>query len=473
MIKRKYDVVLVGAGIMSVTLAVLIKKISPKTSIAIIERLGVAGYESSEAFNNAGTGHSGFCELNYDLEKAVKTFRSFEISKQFWAYLVNQGEISASFLHHVPHVSYVDNEKDVLYLKKRHEEFSKHPFFKDIEFSEDFFKLVEWIPVIVSGRPSPEKLGAATYANRGYDVDFGKLTVELANLAKSLGVEFFYHTEVLDIYSDNGKRVWDLRLKEVKRETTVVGRFVFIGAGGATLNLLEKTGAKGVKSYGGFPVKGKWLISKYDPAVERHFAKVYGKPASGSPPMSVPHLDTRIIRGEKYLIFGPFAGFSTSFLKYGSWKDFFRSITLRNVFTIAESGLRNLSLIVYLTKEVCRGKKGKFRLLKKFYPRLKNTGYWLEEEAGQRVQTIKRREGKAHIEFGTELYVSPNKRLAALLGASPGASTSVYEMLRVLQSSHFYMPEFQEKIVEMIPGMKKGISDEEFLRISEEYTRNI
>ena len=179
---KEVDVVLIGAGIMSATLGTLINELHPKASIEIFERLDEVAAESSDAWNNAGTGHSALCELNYtpekpdgsiDITKAIKIAESFEVSKEFWSYLVDQKLIDRPdrFIRSIPHMSFVFGEKNVEFLRKRHATMSQHHLFKGMEYSEDHETLKKWIPLIMEGRDPQEKL-AATKIDIGTDVDF-------------------------------------------------------------------------------------------------------------------------------------------------------------------------------------------------------------------------------------------------------------------------------------------------------------
>ncbi|HYC27994.1 MAG TPA: malate:quinone oxidoreductase, partial [Chitinophagaceae bacterium] len=336
------DVVLIGAGIMSATLGMLLKELQPGITIHIIERLDSAAAESSDAWNNAGTGHSAFCELNYtpekedgsiDTSKAVKIAESFEVSKQFWTYLVENNIIQppGSFIHSIPHMSFVWGEKNVSYLRKRYDALRQCHLFRDMEFSNDAEKIAQWIPLVMEGRTLNEPV-AATKMDLGTDVNFGALTRCMFDCLKkrdSIGLHF--NLEVRDIDKKNGQ--WHIKTKNIQSGDTLLfeSKFVFIGAGGGSLPLLLKSGIEEAKGYGGFPVSGQWLRCTNENIVNQHFAKVYGTAKVGSPPMSVPHLDTRWIKGKQELLFGPYAGFTTRFLKHGSVMDLFKSIKLSNL----------------------------------------------------------------------------------------------------------------------------------------------
>lgn len=471
-LKKHYDAILVGGGIMSSTLAVLLKELDPFMKILVIEKNKTNIEESTGGMNNAGTGHQGFCELNYtpmdengniDIKKAIKVCESFEKSKQFWAYLKDKGHIGQEFIHSVPHMSVVHGQKDVEFLRKRYSEMKQICLFSAMEFSEDFDEISKWAPLITKGRDKSIPI-AATRMQRGTDINFGQLASDI--LWRIPGVDIVHEQKVVDI-NKTGK-MWFVTLGNKKIFTS---DFVFIGAGGATLTLLQKSGIAEASQYGGFPVSGQWLVCDNPEVVKLHKAKVYGKPSIGAPPMSVPHLDTRYVDDKKVLLFGPYAGFSTKFLKGGSWLDLFKSITLKNIGTILSAGARNIPLTKYLIKEIFRSNKNKFNMLKEYYPEARPED-WKLSVAGQRVQTIKNVNGKGEIEFGTEIVTSADGSLAALLGASPGASTSVKVMLDVIEKCFKdKMPGWKDKLNEMIPSHSKPLhEDPEFYQEIEDYT---
>lgn len=449
---KKYDVFLIGGGIMSTTLGTLINHLEPSWKIGLTEKLDSHAKESSGSFNNAGTGHSGFCELNYSVEKAIAVCEAFEQSKQFWSYLVSKGRIKNNFIHSVPHISFVQGQENIDQLKERWSKLKESCLFSDMEFTQEYSKLKQWMPLVMHSRRTNTPI-AATRMQRGVDVDFGALTDDLIQYLKEHGTDIFYNTEVLDI--ERIKDGWRVITNKEVFET----KFLFIGAGGAALTLLEKTGIPEVKGYGGFPVSGQFLMCDNPEVVEKHQAKVYGKPEIGAPPMSVPHLDTRIIDGKKVLLFGPYAGFSPKFLKSGHWTDFFKSLRLSNIFVILSAGLRNLGLSKYLFKEVTKSHKARFKTLLSYYPNA-DIKDWKLIVAGQRVQVIKRDKGIPTIEFGTEIVKSQDGSLAALLGASPGASTSVKVMIDLLEEC---FPEnweyWSESLKSMIPSHDEALNN--------------
>ncbi|WDF70735.1 malate:quinone oxidoreductase [Sphingobacterium oryzagri] len=476
--KSEVDVVLIGAGIMSATLGTLINELSPDINIEIVERLDLVAAESSDAWNNAGTGHSALCELNYTPEqadgsvkiaKAIDIAEQFEISKQFWTYLVEQDILKnpSEFIRQVPHMSAVFGEKDVNFLRTRFETMEKETLFKGMEYTEDKATLSNWIPLMMENRDNEEKI-AATRVDMGTDVNFGTLTRDLVqHLQTKENITLSLNQEVRDIKREDDAR-WEIEIKDLNNgeKRKIKAKFVFIGAGGHSLLLLEKSGIPEAKGYGGFPVGGQWLRCKNKDIIQKHNAKVYGKASVGAPPMSVPHLDTRYIDGEQALLFGPYAGFSTKFLKKGSYFDLPASIKLSNIRPMISAGLDNLDLTKYLITEVMKSPSDKLDALKQFMPTAKLED-WGIEIAGQRVQVIKKDPKHGGIlEFGTEVVSSADGSIAALLGASPGASTSVAIMINLLKRC---FPEraksdaYRKKLREMIPSWGKKLNDDAVL----------
>ncbi len=450
-----YDAIFVGAGIMSATLAILLTEIYPDINILILEKLDSAGKESTSAFNNAGTGHAANCELNYtpinnegeiEFKKALSINNSFEKSLELWASLYEKGKIDCKkFLRFTPHISFVSGEEDFNFLEKRYQLLSKFNEFKDMEFSSNFSEISSWAPLITKNRNKNIKI-AATRVKRGTDIDFGALTNEyLKYLVKNKNVELNYLTEVFDLNKlDNNN--WSVHLKKDGKRKTLVAKYIFLGAGGKSITLLQKSKIPEGKLFGGFPVSGKWLICENNELTTQHNAKVYGKAAIGSPPMSVPHLDARWINGKKYLLFGPFAGSTTKFLKEGSVFDFFNSLKINNILPAVDVGFKNLDLIKYLISQSIQNHSSRIKSLKKMMPSA-NSNDWYLKNAGQRVQIIKKTQKGGVLKFGTEIINSSDGSLSALLGASPGASTAVNIMTEVLRNSCFLKDdkEFFEK----------------------------
>ncbi|WP_315794089.1 malate:quinone oxidoreductase [Paenibacillus sp. BIC5C1] len=466
------DVILIGAGIMSATLGTLLKQLAPDWNIKVFEKLASAGEESSNEWNNAGTGHSALCELNYtverpdgsvDISKAIKVNEHFQISRQFWSYLVKSNLIRnpRDFIMPLPHLSYVHGEQNVQFLKRRFEALAKHPLFVGMEFSDNKKKLAEWIPLMMKNRTGNEPI-AATKIDSGTDVNFGALTRMLMEHLKSQNVDIHYQHSVKNMKrTSNGS--WELAVKNLKSGTVErhTAQFVFIGAGGGSLHLLQKSGIPEGKHIGGFPVSGIFMVCKNPKVVEQHHAKVYGKASVGAPPMSVPHLDTRFIENQKSLLFGPFAGFSPKFLKTGSNADLITSVKLHNLLTMLAAGVKEISLTKYLIQQLMLSKEQRMAELRDFVPDAKSED-WDMVLAGQRVQVIKdtAQGGKGTLQFGTEVVTAADGSIAALLGASPGASTAVHVMLEILQKCFpQHMDAWEPKIKEMVPSYGESLVD--------------
>lgn len=463
------DVILIGAGVMSATLGTLLKELVPDWKITVFEKLADAGEESTNEWNNAGTGHAALCELNYtvekpdgsiDISKAIKINEQFQVSMQFWSYLVNSNLIQNphDFIMQLPHMSLVQGEENVTFLKKRFEAMNKNPLFQGMKFSDDPEKLMKWIPLIMQGRESDEAI-AATRIETGTDVNFGALTRMLFEHLESQNVEINYRHSVDDM-KRTSDGLWELKVRNLESGTVErhTAKFVFIGGGGGSLHLLQKSGIPEGKHIGGFPVSGLFMVCNNPDVVEQHFGKVYGKAKVGAPPMSVPHLDTRYIDNQKSLLFGPFAGFTPKFLKNGSMFDLVTSIKPDNLVTMLAAGVKNVPLTKYLIEQVMLSKEQRMQELREFIPNAKSED-WDIVVAGQRVQVIKDtvEGGKGTLQFGTEVITAADGSIAALLGASPGASTAVQVMLEVIKKCFpENMKEWEQKIKEMIPSY--GIS---------------
>ena len=472
-IKPYYDVVLIGGGIMSATLGTLLHELDPTLNIIIFERLGRFARESSAAWNNAGTGHSAFCELNYtpqkkdgsiDISKAENIAEQFEISKQFWSYLLTKNYIDTpkDFINSCAHMSLVFGKGDVEFLRRRHEKMIESQLFKGMEFTTDHDKLREWIPLIMSKRKDSEVL-AATKMDMGTDVNFGALTRKMGRfLAEDSNVDVYLYHDVKDISpKDDGK--WGLKVKDRlhAKSYDITAGFVFIGAGGYALPLLASSDIPESEGYGGFPVSGQWLVSHNPDLIAKHQAKVYTQATVDAPPMSVPHLDLRIIDGEKALLFGPFAGFSTKFLKEGSYLDLPDSVNLKNIRSLFGAWWHNLPLTQYLVRQVAMTKDQRMQHLREFVKDAKEEE-WELKVAGQRVQIIKKNDKEGgKLEFGTEVVVNKNGTIASLLGASPGASTAAFAMLQVLEKCFpdKVANEWKEKLIEIIPTYGQKLAE--------------
>ena len=483
------DVTLIGAGIMSATLGIMLKELNPEITIQIFEKADQPGTESSDAWNNAGTGHAAFCELNYtpakpdgsiDISKASRICQDFEISREFWAYLVEAGHLTnpSSFIRQVPHMSFVWGNDNVAYLKKRFNAMHEANLFRGMAYSEDRNQIEQWAPLIMKNREGKEPV-AATHMAIGTDVNFGALTRQLmARLESMPGVTVHYNIEVYDI--DPHKRGgWEVETEHMLTGEKVDCRtqFVFIGAGGATLHLLKDAEIKERKGYGGFPVSGLWLKCNNEELIQMHNAKVYGKASVGSPPMSVPHVDTRMIDGKKELLFGPFAGFSMRFLKSGSHMDLAKSLRFDNLAPMISAGIRNAPLTRYLIQQVRLTHEDRVRTLQEYVP-VAELQDWELKRAGQRVQVIKKDEGlKGKLEFGTEAVVASDGSVAALLGASPGASTAAAIMFGILPrcfKKQSGSDGWQAKLRQMAPSLHLNLAkDEAALETSRQRTARV
>lgn len=464
------DVVLIGGGIMSATLGTYLNELQPDWNIRMYERLDAVAQESSNGFNNAGTGHSGFMEMNYteekdgkmDISKAINVASQFEIAKQFWAYQVKQGvlETPNTFINPVPHIAFVWGD-NVNFMEKRYAAMVQSPLFAGMKLSEDKAEIQQWAPLVMDGRDPQQKV-AATRMDVGSDVNYGAITTQLINnLEKSPNFKLSTSTEVTGI-SKNDDNTWSVAFKDVKsgKVDHVKTRFVFIGAGGAAIKLLQMTGLPEAQQYAGFPVGGEFLVTDNPAVTAKHTAKVYGRADLGAPPMSVPHIDTRYIDGKKYVLFGPFATYSNKFLKNGSQLDLLASTNKNNVLPMAAIGLQNADLVQYLVSQVLMSDADRFNELKKYYPKA-DPKDWHLQQGGQRVQIIKKEPGKpAKLQFGTEIFASKDKSVTALLGASPGASTSPYIMLNLLEKAFPEQTkgEWNGKLHEIVRSYGKDLS---------------
>jgi malate dehydrogenase (quinone) len=439
------DVLLIGGGIMSATLGTLLQEVQPNLKIALFERLSDVAMESSNAWNNAGTGHAALCELNYmpegkdgsvDPAKAISINEQFQQSRQIWTSLVDECVLDApsTFINSTPHMTFVRGEKDVAYLKKRYEALKNEPLFAGIEYSEDSRVINQWAPLLMQKRRKGEPF-AATRVPAGTDVDFGALTRQLVDRLAENGADVRTNTEVRSL-----KRLpdgtWRVKYRRTIGRTPgeIRAKFVFVGAGGWALKLLQRSGIPEISGYGVFPIGGQWLKTTNPAIVSQHKAKVYSQASVGAPPMSVPHLDTRVVDGEASLLFGPFATFSPKFLKNGSWFDIVGQVRPGNLGPMLKVAWDNPSLISYLVGELLKNHKKKVDSLRVFMPTAKDED-WELLQAGQRAQVMKKDPEKGGIlQFGTEVVTGADGTIAGLLGASPGASTAVSIMLGLMKT---------------------------------------
>ena len=464
---KKVDVLLIGGGIMSATLGVWLNELEPGTSMEMIERLDGVALESSNGWNNAGTGHSALAELNYTPEddkgnvqipKAVEINEAFQISRQFWAWQVQQGVLKnpRSFINSTPHMSFVWGDDNIKFLKKRYEALQASPLFAGMQYSEDPAVIKKWVPLMMEGRDPNQKI-AATWSPIGTDVNFGEITRQfVAHLQTTPKFDLKLSSEVQDI-TKNDDGTWRVSYKNLKdgTQSETDAKFVFIGAGGGALHLLQKSGIPEAKEYAGFPVGGSFLVTENPTLAEQHLAKAYGKASVGAPPMSVPHLDTRVLDGKRVILFGPFATFSTKFLKEGSYLDLLTTTTTHNVWPMTKVGIKEYPLVEYLAGQLMLSDEDRLNALKEYFPNAKAED-WRLWQAGQRVQIIKRDEAAGGVlKLGTEIVSSADGSIAGLLGASPGASTAAPIMLTVLQKvfkDKVASPAWQEKLHQIVPS---------------------
>lgn len=456
---------------MSATLGTLIKQVQPDWSIQIIESRGDVATESSNAWNNAGTGHAALCELNYMPEgadgslssaKAIEINEQFQLSRQWWASLVREGVLGdpSTFINATPHMTFVRGEQNVEYLRRRHELLKTEPLFSDMEFSEDPMQIAEWAPLLIERRARDERF-AATRSMSGTDVDFGSVTRQLIAGLVAQGATLQLGRKATGIRRRPDGN-WDISVTSGIGYGTshVHARFVFVGAGGGALHLLQSSGIPEIRGYGGFPISGKFLRCDNPEVVEHHRAKVYGKAAVGAPPMSVPHLDTRVVDGKTSLLFGPYAGFSPNFLKHGSWWDLPGSVRPHNLRPMLKVGVTQFDLEKYLIGEVLASREKQLASLREYMPSAKAED-WRMITAGQRVQVMKNDPEKGGIlQFGTEVITSADGSISGLLGASPGASTAVHAMLNVMQRCFpdQFANGWRDEVIKRIPAYAAGLN---------------
>ena len=468
------DVVLIGGGIMSATLGTYLQELEPEWDIHLYERLDQVAQESSNAWNNAGSGHSAFMEMNYtpdasgrvEIQRAINVTEQFEVSRQFWAHQVENGILGepSSFINSVPHIAVVWGDEDVDFLRERYDAMTQNPLYAGMEYSEDRAELAEWMPLVMEGRENDDRPVAATRMQMGSEVNYGAQAREMVEaLTRSDNFTLGLSSEVRDL-TRNDDDTWQVTIANLEsgEETTVDARYVFIGAGGAALPLLQASGIPEAEAYAGFPVGGQFLYTTNPDVVSQHDVKAYGKAGEGSPPMSVPHLDLRNLDGEPALFFGPFATFSSKFLKEGSWTDLFGSMTLDNTWPMVEVGLDNFNLVSYLVGQVLMSDDDRFEALQEYYPNA-NRDDWELWTAGQRVQIIKNNPERGGVlQFGTEVVTSQDGTMSALLGASPGASTAPSIMLNLLDRvfpTQVASDEWQSTLTEIIPSYGQKLAE--------------
>ena len=471
---KKVDVLLVGGGIMSASLGIWLNELEPGWSMEMVERLDNVAEESSNGWNNAGTGHSALAELNYtpedkdgkvNISKAIEINEAFQVSRQFWAWQVKNNVLKnpQSFINSTPHMSFVWGDDNIKFLKKRYEALKASPLFSGMMYSEDPEQIKQWVPLMMAGRDPQQKL-AATWSNLGTDVNFGEITRQFVSyLQTKPEFSLKLSSEVQEI-SRNADGSWHVEYENLKDGTVteIDAKFVFVGAGGGALKLLQKSGIPEANEYAGFPVGGSFLVTENATVAQQHMAKAYGIASVGAPPMSVPHLDTRVLDGKRVILFGPFATFSTKFLKEGSYFDLLSSVTTHNIWPMTKVGVDQYPLVEYLAGQLMQSDDDRFAALEQYFPEAIQQD-WRLWQAGQRVQIIKRDEEKGGVlKLGTEIVVSADASIAGLLGASPGASTAAPIMLTVMEKAFkdkVATPEWQAKIRQIVPSYGTKLND--------------
>ncbi|KID00312.2 malate dehydrogenase (quinone) [Hafnia alvei] len=464
---QKTDFLLIGGGIMSASLGTWLQELQPEWKQVMVEKLDGVALESSNGWNNAGTGHSANMELNYtperpdgtiDVSKALDINEQFMISRQFWSAQVKRGILNDphAFINSTPHMSFVWGDKNVNYLQKRYDALQQTTLFQGMKFSTDHAQIQQWAPLVMNGRDANQKV-AATWTPVGTDVNYGEITRQLiGSLKKNSNFSLQTSSEVTE-FKRNDDNSWHVTIKDINNgsEHAIDAKYVFIGAGGGALKLLQKTGISEAENYAGFPVGGSFLMTENPEITKQHLEKVYGQASVGAPPMSVPHLDARFIDGKRVVLFGPFATFSTKFLKNGSIFDLLSTTTTSNFIPMTDVGLDNFDLVKYLISQVMLSDDDRFASLKEYYP-LAQKADWKLIQAGQRVQIIKKDPEKGGVlKLGTEVVVDKQRTISALLGASPGASTAAPITLNVIKQmfpEQFNSPEWQSKIRDIVPS---------------------
>ena len=455
------DVVLVGAGIMSATLGALLRRLEPDWSITLVERLDAVGAESSSPWNNAGTGHSALCELNYtpqnpdgsiDITKAVRINEQFQVTRQFWAYAVENGILTdRGFVNPIPHVSFVRGAQRVDYLRRRQRALAGNPLFARTELIDDADEFARRLPFMAARRDFSEPV-ALNWAADGTDVDFGALARQLVGFCVRGGTTALFGHEVRDLTrQSDGSWALLVRNRRTGEKHRLNAKFVFVGAGGDALPLLQRSGIKEVRGFAGFPIGGRFLRADKPALTAAHRAKVYGAPAPGAPPLGALHLDLRFVNGKSWLVFGPYAGWSPKFLKHGHFTDLPRSIKPDNVLSMLGVGATQMTLVNYLIGQLRLSEPDRVRALREFAPSAMDSD-WEPTVAGQRVQVIRRDKRKGGVlDFNTTVLSTGDGSIAGLLGGSPGASTAVPAMLDVLQRC------FADRYDSWLPALKEMV----------------
>ncbi|MEE6176420.1 malate dehydrogenase (quinone) [Mycobacterium sp. 050134] len=456
---------------MSATLGALLRRLEPDWSMTVVERLDAVAAESSSPWNNAGTGHSALCELNYtpqrpdgsiDITKAVRINEQFQVTRQFWAYAVETGILTdPRFVNPVPHVSFVRGAEGVDFLRRRQRALAHNPLFAGTELVDDPDEFARRLPLMAAKRDFSEPTGL-NWAEHGTDVDFGSLARQLVGYCVRNGAAALFGHEVRNLTRESdGSWTLLIRNRRTREKHRINAKFVFVGAGGDALPLLQKSGIADVRGFAGFPIGGRFLRAGNPVLAAAHRAKVYGAPAPGAPPLGALHLDLRFVDGKSWLVFGPYAGWSPKFLKHGHVSDLPRSVKPDNVVSMVGVGIAELALVNYLVGQLRLSASDRMRMLREFAPSAADSD-WQLTVAGQRVQVIRRDRRKGGVlDFNTTVLSSADGSIAGLLGGSPGASTAVPAMLDVLARCFAdryaaWLPALRE----MVPSLGAELSSE-------------
>eukprot|EP00928_Gymnodinium_smaydae_P063003 TRINITY_DN46711_c0_g1_i1.p1 TRINITY_DN46711_c0_g1~~TRINITY_DN46711_c0_g1_i1.p1 ORF type:complete len:582 (-),score=59.30 TRINITY_DN46711_c0_g1_i1:383-2128(-) len=471
---KEIDVVCIGAGIMSATVALLLQELEPSWKIIMYERLHAVAEESSNGWNNAGTGHSGFMEPNYTkpvrshdgtlrsvtLDKVELICEQFLYSRLYWDYLVKQDLLPdpSTFIHQTDHIAIGIGKDQCDFIMKRFETLQTVDLFDGMEIAlpEEKGKQAMWAPLICTGR-NPHEPICMTRSTMGTDVDYGALTKAKVAAFLKLGGDLRLFTSVSGLRKEgNGWIVTSRSTSTGRGVRKVKAKFVFVGAGGWALLMLQKAGIPQVRGYMALPVTADWAVCQNPEVVARHHVKVYAPSAPGAPPMSMPHLNYRQIGGKEVLLFGPFGSLTFKFLRSGSNFDALKALRYHNIFPTIGALVRNFRLATMLIKDVFKSGRHKLAEIRHYYP-LADPEDWTLIPAGVRAQIIKKdpKSGRGMLQFGTDVVASSDGSICGVLGASPGASTCVAIALDTLEKCFRAKPRFAEwspKLQKMISG---------------------
>ena len=468
------DVVLIGGGIMSATLAALLEVVAPQWSITVFE--SAAGRRRRELARLEQRRHRPRRPVRAELharrarrpggpgqgrhdQRAVPGLPPV---------LVAPGRAGLTgapkeFINPVPHVSFVTGEDGRAYMRARHEALAAQPLFDGLEYSDDPAELAEWTPLMMAGR-DPRQLVAATRSAAGTDVNFGALTRMLLEDAADRGVAVHCQparheprparptaagrSPCRDTVTGERRTVRrPVRLRRRRRR-----RAAAAAEGGHPGDRRASAASRSAAS----------SCAPAPPSWSQHQAKVYGQAAVGAPPMSVPHLDPRVIDGDHSLMFGPYAGFSPKFLKAGSMFDLPRSVKPNNLGSMLGVARTELALTRYLVNELLQSGADRHQTLRAFVPdgrrarlgddhrRPARPGHQAGPGDRPRRAPVRHR--------GRRRRRRHDRRPARRL---PGASTAVSAMLDLLERCFpDRMPAWRPALQEAIPSYGRSLADD-------------